>query len=60
MSNELVLNNENTLPSKVELTKNTKGYTWTISVRCKDGEELKLIDKMGELNSQMLNKFKSE
>lgn len=46
------------LPSKVEITKNSKGYTWTISIRCETGKEADLINKIEVLNKEMHNKFK--
>lgn len=48
------------LPSKVEVTKNTKGFTWTISCRCEDGKEMSVIDRIENLNGEMLKRFKSE
>ncbi len=47
-------------PSKVELTKNTKGYTWTICLRGNDGSEQAMISRMEELNKEMLAKFKGD
>lgn len=45
------------LPEKVELTKNSKGYTWTLGVRGKEGTGQTLIARIEELNKQMLAKF---
>jgi hypothetical protein len=46
------------LPEKVELTKNSKGYTWTLGVRGKEGTGSDLINRIAELNKQMLDKFR--
>lgn len=48
------------LPEKVELTKNSKGYTWTLGVRGKEGTGLDLIKRISELNKQMLDMFQAD
>lgn len=55
-----VVTNQVELPSKVEVTKNSKGYTWTISMRCEDGKEVELINKLDGLNKEMHIKFKEK
>lgn len=48
------------LPSKIEVTKNTKGFTWTISVRCEDGKEASVVDRIEQINKDLINRFKTE
>ncbi len=48
------------LPSKVEVTSNSKGYTWTIGCRCEDGQEDNLIERIKQLNEKMKASFKSD
>lgn len=44
----------------LELTRNSKGYTWKIKLRCVAGEKIedaKLIERMEKLNLEMMSKF---
>ena len=52
-----IINAPEHLPEKVELTKNSKGFTWTIGVRGKEGSGEILIKRIEALNKQMLEKF---
>jgi hypothetical protein len=46
--------------SKIEVTKNSKGYTWVIRLTCKDGEEQNTIDRIEAINTDLTRRFKSE
>lgn len=48
------------LPSKIEVTKNTKGFTWTIGIRCEDGKEASVVDRIEQLNNELVQRFKAE
>lgn len=45
----------------VELTKNTRGYNWSIKLRCQGNEKLdnKTIKRLEELNNLMVNTFET-
>jgi len=45
------------LASKIEVTKNTKGHTWTIGLRCETGKEEALIERLKFLNELMKKSF---
>lgn len=44
-------------PSAVEVNKNSKGYTWSIKLRCRDGEESELLRRIVELDREIRVKF---
>ena len=56
-TSDLMFIGDNILTSAIEVTKNTKGFTWTIKVRCKDGEEIALIDRLVVINGKLKEKF---
>lgn len=47
-------------PNSIEISKTTRGYTWTIKLRCNEGEEEKLINKVKELDSKLKKDFEAE
>lgn len=57
---QVAMTNTEEYPSKIEVTKNTKGFTWVISCRCKDGKELDLVNRIETLNGELVKRFKSE
>ena len=50
------LKSEADLPVGIEITKNTKGYNWTIKIKAQD--ELGLVDRLEELDRQLRVRFK--
>ena len=56
---ELALNTIASLPSKIEVAKNTKGFNYTVEVRCKDGFELEAVDRLETIVKSLNEKFKS-
>jgi len=46
-------------PSSISLSKNSKGYTWEIKLRCVDGQEEELVARIKALDTSMAEKFKS-
>ena len=50
------LKSEADLPVGIEITKNTKGYNWTIKIKAVD--ELGLVDRLEELDRQLRVRFK--
>jgi uncharacterized protein YjhX (UPF0386 family) len=56
-TSDLMFIGDNILTSAIEVTKNTKGHTWTVKCRCKDGEESKLIDRIVAINDELKKKF---
>jgi len=56
----VTVSSENTLPSKIEVTKTTKSYTWVISIRGADGKELEIIDRIDAINRELISRFKPE
>lgn len=48
------------LPSSIEVQKNSRGYTWTLKLRCEVGKEDELIDRMKTLNDKMKVAFPPE
>lgn len=57
---ELSISSVATLPSKIEVVKNTKGFNFTVEVRCKDGSELEAVDRLETIVKSLNEKFKSE
>ena len=57
---ELSVSSVPTLPSKIEVVKNTKGFNFTVEVRCKDGSELEAVDRLETIVKSLNEKFKSE
>jgi len=47
-------------PSSVELSKTSRGFSWTLKLRSRNGEEKDLINYLEELNEIMKTKFPSE
>lgn len=47
------------LGESLKLTKNSKGYTWEIRLRCKDKEQIDeaFINRMQKTNNEMLKRF---
>lgn len=45
------------LPSSIEFSKNSRGHTWTIKLRCELGKEDELVDRLKELNEKMKATF---
>ena len=48
------------LPSKIEVTKHTQGFTWTIGIRCEDGKEASVVDRIEQINNDLVQRFKAE
>lgn len=44
-------------PSSLELSKNSKGYVWTIKMRCQDGDEEKLLERIKQMNDKLIQTF---
>lgn len=46
-------------PETLKLTKNSKGYTWEIRLRCELGEKINeaLLSRMENLNNEMIKRF---
>jgi len=55
--NEVRLSTGTDTESKIEVTKNTKGYNWTVSMGCPRGDEDNLVSRLSELNKVLLAKF---
>ena len=45
------------LPSSIQIERNTKGYNWTVKLRCKPGEEQDLVGQLEELDKLLRSKF---
>lgn len=45
------------LPSSVQIERNTKGYNWTIKLRCEPGQEVALVDQIESLDKLLRSKF---
>jgi len=52
------LHSDADLPVGIEVTKNTKGYNWTIKIKAVD--ELGLMDRLEELDRQLRVRFKDK
>lgn len=55
--NEIKLRSGTDTESKIEITKNTKGYNWTVAMSCPRGDEDNLVSRLSELNKVLLTKF---
>lgn len=47
-------------PESVQLTRNSKGYTWELKARARYGKLEEAIDRLEQINNTMLTKFGSE
>jgi len=45
------------LPSSIQIERNTKGYNWTVKLRCKPGDESGLVGQLEELDKLLRSKF---
>ncbi len=45
------------LPSSVQIERNTKGYNWTVKLRCKPGEEESILEQIDKLDKILRAKF---
>lgn len=58
MSNEITKSSvEFDLPSSVQIERNTKGYNWTVKLRCEPGQEVALVDQIEALDKLLRSKF---
>ena len=60
MNKEIIVTDPNEmLGESLKLTKNTRGYTWEIRLRCFHEEKINddLIDRMEKINNNMINRF---
>lgn len=57
--NEIKLKSGTDTETKIEITKNTKGYNWTVAMSCPRGQEDNLVTRLQELNGILLSKFES-
>lgn len=57
--NEIRLKSGTDTETKIEITKNTKGYNWTVAMSCPRGQEDNLVTRLQELNGILLSKFES-
>ena len=48
--NEIKLKSGTDTETKIEITKNTKGYNWTVAMSCPRGQEDNLVTRLQELN----------
>lgn len=55
--NEIKLRSGTDTESKIEITKNTKGYNWTVAMSCPRGDEDNLVSRLSELNKVLLTRF---
>jgi predicted RNA-binding protein YlqC (UPF0109 family) len=44
-------------PNSIEVNKTTRGYTYTIKLRCDSGDEDKLIDEIKRLETRLKESF---
>lgn len=54
---EIKLRSGTDTESKIEITKNTKGYNWTVAMSCPRGDEDNLVSRLSELNKVLLTRF---